>query len=134
PAALRPAQRSAHSAVRLARRARGKALQGGKDGRGDLLGRAERDQPQEPRGDRLRSHLQAKGLHHRLTHLAGARREVVMVKRALAIGMALVACKPNVDETTSHVTSPRFLAVRSEPAEAAPLAPVTLTALYVDVT
>jgi hypothetical protein len=45
---------------------------------------------------------------------------------------AAAGCKPNIDETTSLVTTPRILAVRSEPAEVPPDTPVTLSALYVD--
>jgi len=57
--------------------------------------------------------------------------------RGCAIALAACAtaaqgCKPNIDETTSLVTTPRILAVRSEPAEAPPDTPVTLSALYVD--
>ena len=54
---------------------------------------------------------------------------------ATVIAISIVAsahCKPNLDETTSRVSSARFLAVRAEPAEGAPLGQVTFTALYVD--
>ena len=57
-----------------------------------------------------------------------------MVRRALscAFGVVLLACEPNLDQRTSLVSSPRVLAVRADPAEAAPGASVTLTSLYVD--
>ena len=55
-----------------------------------------------------------------------------MVSRALVIALLLVAgCEPNLDQRTFAVTSPRVLAVRSDPAEAAPGATVTLSTLYV---
>jgi hypothetical protein len=47
---------------------------------------------------------------------------------------ASLSCKPDLDDRTSVVREPRVLAVRAEPAEAAPLAAVTLRALVVDVT
>jgi hypothetical protein len=64
---------------------------------------------------------------------------VVTVRRArglAGIGAAFgaliaPACKPDLDETVSVVTQPIVLAVRSEPAESAPLGDVTYTALYV---
>ncbi len=43
-----------------------------------------------------------------------------------------VACRPNLDETVSIVSAPVVLAVRSDPAEAAPMADVSYTALFVD--
>ncbi len=60
-----------------------------------------------------------------------------MVKRAsfLAAAAAVfgaVACEPSLNERTFDVSSVRVLAVRADPAEAAPGASVTLTALYVD--
>jgi hypothetical protein len=50
---------------------------------------------------------------------------------ALAIAIAL-SCKPDLNEAVSVVSTPRILAVRTEPAEAAPKASVHVTALYVD--
>jgi hypothetical protein len=44
----------------------------------------------------------------------------------------IAGCKPDIDDRTSLVSEPRILAVRSEPAEAAPQGSVTLTALVVD--
>jgi len=41
-------------------------------------------------------------------------------------------CKPDLAERTSIVASPRLIAVRAEPPEAAPRAQVTLTALWAD--
>ena len=41
-------------------------------------------------------------------------------------------CKPNLDETVSLVTEPRVLGVQATPAEGAPSASVTFTALVVD--
>jgi hypothetical protein len=58
---------------------------------------------------------------------------VVVIRRALAtlpFALAVLACRPGLDERTSIVTSARILAVRAEPAEAAPRASVTLTALW----
>lgn len=43
--------------------------------------------------------------------------------------LGLVACQPDLGEPSSLVQSPRILAVRSQPAEAAPGADVTLTLL-----
>jgi hypothetical protein len=58
---------------------------------------------------------------------------VVVVRRALAVVVvAGLACEPSLDLRTFAVSSPSVLAVRSDPAEAAPGAPVTLTSLYVD--
>jgi hypothetical protein len=48
---------------------------------------------------------------------------------AIAIAMS---CKPDLNEVVSLVSSPRILAVRTEPAEAAPKASIHLGALYVD--
>ncbi len=45
---------------------------------------------------------------------------------------AMQACKPNIDETTSLVTQQRFLAIQATPAEGAPSASATFTALVVD--
>jgi hypothetical protein len=55
-----------------------------------------------------------------------------MVKRAAALlffGFVAVGCKPDLDQTTSIVTSTRLLGVRATPAEAVPKAQVTLEAL-----
>jgi hypothetical protein len=58
--------------------------------------------------------------------------------RALAGLVALVGaaspigCKPDLDQSVSIVTDPVVLAVRSDPAEVAPMGNVQLTALYVD--
>jgi len=51
---------------------------------------------------------------------------------ALSVALVAVACKPNLDETVSIVTETRFLAVQAVPAEGAPSASVTFTALVVD--
>jgi hypothetical protein len=58
---------------------------------------------------------------------------VVVVRRALlgAAVLALIACEPSLDLRTFDVTSPRVLAVRSDPAESLPGKSVTLTTLYV---
>ncbi len=45
---------------------------------------------------------------------------------------ALLACKPNLDETVSLITATRVLGVQATPAEGAPSASVTFTALVVD--
>lgn len=59
-----------------------------------------------------------------------------MVRRgvvaSLAISAIAIACKPTLDDTTSIVSTARVLAVRAEPAEAAPKADVKLTALVAD--
>ena len=62
-----------------------------------------------------------------------------MVKRAdvwalatTAVAMTPSACKPELDDRVSIVSSVRVLAVRAEPAEAAPKVPVVFTALVVD--
>jgi hypothetical protein len=49
-----------------------------------------------------------------------------------AATIALVACRPELDDDASRVDGPRVLAVRAEPAEARPNEQVTLTALYTD--
>ena len=51
---------------------------------------------------------------------------------ALAFATAPSACKPDLDDRLSIVSTLRVLAVRAEPAEAAPKAPVMFTALVVD--
>jgi len=51
---------------------------------------------------------------------------------ALSLSLALVACVPHLAEDPSVVASERILAVRSEPAEAAPGDIITLTALDAD--
>jgi len=63
----------------------------------------------------------------------------VVIRRAHALAvapfcLAVLACRPELDERTSIVAAPRVLAVRAEPAEAAPRASVTLTALWADPT
>jgi hypothetical protein len=58
-------------------------------------------------------------------------RHVPVAARALALGASCLACEPNLDQRTFDVTSSRVLAVRSEPAEAAPGAKVMVTTLYV---
>jgi hypothetical protein len=50
----------------------------------------------------------------------------------LSVPLVAFACKPNLDETVSIVTETRFLAVQAVPAEGAPSASVTFTALVVD--
>jgi len=62
---------------------------------------------------------------------------VVRARRATlgVCACAVVAgCKPDLDQTVSIVKGPQILAVRSDPAEATPMTPVTYTALYVDPT
>ncbi len=44
-------------------------------------------------------------------------------------GILAAACQPNLDDTTSLITSPTVLAVQAIPAEAPPSTPVTYTAL-----
>jgi hypothetical protein len=51
---------------------------------------------------------------------------------ALTVLLALVACKPGLDETVSLVTDARVLAVQAIPAEGPPSGPVAFTALVVD--
>ena len=51
---------------------------------------------------------------------------------AIASAIVVVACKPNLDETVSLVTTPQVLAVQASPAEAAPTGGMTFTALVVD--
>jgi hypothetical protein len=51
----------------------------------------------------------------------------------LALGaLALVGCKPDLDETVSLITGPRVLAVQATPAEGPPTANVSFTAIVVD--
>jgi hypothetical protein len=62
--------------------------------------------------------------------------DVLTNHRRLALWCAIVAassvtaCVPELGDGTAIVSAPRILAVRSEPAEAAPGRPVTYTALY----
>ena len=54
------------------------------------------------------------------------------MKHALALALAAVlGCEPNLDQRTFAVSSPRVLAVRSDPAEAPPGGTVALSTLYV---
>lgn len=51
----------------------------------------------------------------------------------IAIGLlSLGGCVPDVEDSDTQVSAPRVLAVRAEPAEAAPRDSVKLTALYAD--
>jgi hypothetical protein len=60
-------------------------------------------------------------------------RSTALVLTATALAIAVVAaCKPDLNEAVSLVSSPRVLAVKTEPAEARPKSSVHLTALYVD--
>ena len=56
----------------------------------------------------------------------------VAVLAGLAGPLVVFACKPNLDETVSIVTETRVLGVQATPAEGAPSASVTFTALVVD--
>src|SRR5262249_32315708 len=147
PAEVRPPQLDPNSRVLFRRRAPGEALQGGDHGGGDLPRRAERDEPLEPGGDRVRPDLRAAFVHHGVADVAGHLRDVVMVtfggRQAppprsprlrgggvvivLAFAIAAVACKPDLNQRTDLVTAPRILAVRADPPEAVPGTPVTLT-------
>lgn len=49
----------------------------------------------------------------------------------LILPLALGACRPDTEGGAALIESPRILAIRSEPAEAAPGKPVTYRALYV---
>jgi hypothetical protein len=51
---------------------------------------------------------------------------------AFVAAAALAACRPDLDQRASRITSTRVLAVRAEPAEVEPSDGVTLTALVVD--
>jgi hypothetical protein len=58
-----------------------------------------------------------------------------MVTRAIPVlwlAAALAGCTPELDDRTFLVSGPRLLAIAPSPAEAAPPAAVTFTALYVD--
>jgi hypothetical protein len=55
-----------------------------------------------------------------------------LVVGAMVILIVAAGCKPDLSESVSIVSSPRILAVKAEPAEAAPKAGVRFTALYVD--
>jgi hypothetical protein len=63
---------------------------------------------------------------------------VVVVSRpallpaVLGVVAVVAACKPNLNDTTSIVTTTTVLAVQSNPAEATPSTPVTYTALVAD--
>jgi hypothetical protein len=60
------------------------------------------------------------------------RRTLIVAIAAGAIALVVAACKPALDDTVSIVTVARVLAVRTDPAEAAPKASVTYSALVVD--
>ncbi|MEZ4453104.1 MAG: hypothetical protein R3B09_26825 [Nannocystaceae bacterium] len=89
-------------------------------------------EPQERRGDRLRTGLQRAGRDHQLPDPAGARRVVGVLKPgAFGLGVVLIAaCVPDVDVDLALVTSPRVLAVAADPAEVGPGEKMTLRALY----
>jgi hypothetical protein len=58
-----------------------------------------------------------------------------MVTRHLVLAAVVAAatgCKPDLTDKLTLVDGPRIVAISSQPAEAAPKAPVTLTALFVD--
>lgn len=52
--------------------------------------------------------------------------------RIAVLGLAVAACVPDVDTDESQLGAPRLLAVRAEPAEAAPGETVRFVALYAD--
>ena len=58
-----------------------------------------------------------------------------LLRTSVLLGLALVACKPDIEGSASVIDSPRVLAIKSEPAETAPKsatpATVTWSALYV---
>jgi len=56
----------------------------------------------------------------------------LLTKRLAPLALVLAACTPELDDPASRVTSRRVLAVRFEPAEAAPGAPVRAVALVAD--
>jgi hypothetical protein len=56
----------------------------------------------------------------------------MVIGRIAVVALAVSACRPNLDETVSVVSAPVVLAVRTDPAEAAPMADVSYTALFVD--
>jgi hypothetical protein len=56
-----------------------------------------------------------------------------MVKHLMLL-VAVAACAPELDDTTSLVSEPRLLAARNEPAEVAPGVAVAASALWVDPT
>jgi hypothetical protein len=55
---------------------------------------------------------------------------VTLVGRCALIALVASSCRPDTEGGASLVDSPRVLAIRSEPAEAAPSKPVTYKALY----
>jgi hypothetical protein len=55
---------------------------------------------------------------------------VLAVASVVLVG-AVAACKPNLNDTVSIITSPQIVAVQAQPAEAAPGKTTRLTALYV---
>lgn len=57
---------------------------------------------------------------------------MVLLNRAALVLLALAACRPDLTERQSVVSSPRILAIRSEPAEVEAHSPVSLEALVVD--
>jgi hypothetical protein len=57
---------------------------------------------------------------------------MVAALTGLAGPLVVFACKPNLDETVSLITETRVLGVQATPAEGAPSANVTFTALVVD--
>ncbi len=122
--ALRAAQLDPDPAVRVARRTPGQAVQDRENRCRGVSGPTERDQPFEPRRDRVQYELHAARVHHGFARLASHRREVVVVKRARVLGTSRIglvasalafalgnsACKPDLDQTVSIVNSTRVLA------------------------
>src|SRR5262249_6646500 len=79
--------------------------------------------------------LLAEELHPRASHSADRRREVDILSMRTRIVTSIVAalgasaCIPTITDDLSTVHNARLLAVATVPAEAAPVAKVTLTAL-----
>jgi hypothetical protein len=63
---------------------------------------------------------------------AGRRSVTLAALAGVAGPLVAFACKPNLDETVSLITQTRVLGVQATPAEGAPSASVTFTALVVD--
>src|SRR5262249_32598270 len=136
----RTGRRCAREAVHPARRAGPVHLDLGRLAALALPGRAERDQPLQPRVPRLRLSLPRPGNDLGAADPADLRREGKILMRALRLSLLLAAaCTPDF-AAQSDVTDLRILAVQAEPPEAKfdptqtppTVDPVVVTVLAVD--
>ncbi len=130
---LRRAEQRAHPRLRAGRRAGFEALRARPHAARRVARGAERDRPRQPRRGRVEQQLLAAGLHHRPPRAARAGGPMDLLRLALCATL-IAACAPTLDDPASRVTARRVLAVRLEPAEAAPGEAVRAIALVADPT